>query len=275
MFPPRIFLPLAALILTFSFAGFASADANTYARGASYIGSFPNKCDGGEIVRRDYFETDAGNGFSSPVPQASPLFEQCRFAVSIKGNRAKYAYKHCWADGDCQWIDSKQDLYRSSHGQVHGRCGYSAYFGSWEDGLYVCWMEDNGAQASRWRQEANAYRRDDQVERRDVRRAPQSQVGRKCRAPGSPGERIDLHREVQFDVEGGNSEYWFCVDLTGEDRAIEVHTYAGPQLTPGFTGRGRGRLDIALFKDSEQMDYGSSSSGRGGHHYSSGKVSRV
>lgn len=121
----------------------------------------------------------------------------------------------------------------------------------------------------------SAYKQKIKARRDEYERASiQRKMDRPCQAPGSPSQSVDLHREVKIDVEGDRSEYWYCVNVTPEERNLEVHMYTGPALTPGFTGRGNGRLEIDLFLNGEWVNYATGGSGRGGHHYTSGLLYR-
>lgn len=106
-----------------------------------YSSSYPQKCDGGDILKREIM---VQSGVSSMISMNSRHYDECKFSISIKNNKYAYSYKNCWSDGTCQWIDSNwETLYDSNHGAFQTKCGYGGYFGTIpsSDGIYICWYK--------------------------------------------------------------------------------------------------------------------------------------
>ena len=105
---------------------------------------YPDKCRSGYIVKRELFTT---SGVTHPFREfrRSGPGQRCRIEVRFSGRKFALNYRHCWADGDCSWVDeSPWSVGKSTHGAAHLGCGYGAYYGTMpsSESVYICWFKD-------------------------------------------------------------------------------------------------------------------------------------
>jgi len=109
----------------------------------SFAADLPDKCRDGYIIKRDVFSS---SGSSSPFDDEDRRYAENKIDVKIQGRHFKISYKTCWSNGFCTWIDSDhwETLGDSTHGQLHSKDGYSAFYGTMpgSNTFYVCWFRE-------------------------------------------------------------------------------------------------------------------------------------